>query len=60
MGSHGGSSFGSKTNKKSYFQECYKDFKGIDSPGLNKYSPNHNSIKTNNPKFSLPKQERFK
>lgn len=52
-------SFGIKPVKKSYYQECYKDFIGIDSPGLNTYKPNIDAIKTSNPKFSVSRQDRF-
>ena len=32
--------FGVNPEKKSYYQECYTDFKGLDAPPVNKYSPN--------------------
>jgi len=45
--------------KKAYHHECYKDFIGIDSPGLHKYTPNVNSVKNVQPKFSMARAERF-
>ena len=51
-------SFGIKPEKKSFYKECYIDFVGCDSPGM-KYSPNHNSIKRSNPRFSMSKEGRF-
>ena len=48
-----------KVMKKSYYHECYKDFMGVDSPGLHKYNPNVNSVKSIQPRFSIARAERF-
>lgn len=45
-------SLGMRLRKKSYFQECSKDFVGIDAPPVNKYSPNDRPTISKSPEFS--------
>ena len=53
-------SFGIKSQKKQpYYHECYTDFIGKDSPGMNKYRPVDVQVSTRTPSFAQAKFERF-